>query len=77
MFPKLFDGIVAFFGNDDGSILGTGPDEVVQVLGVVLDHFVVGLRQELVVENAVGKFEAVSFLFPQIDLKNEKNLLST
>ena len=75
MFPKLFDRIVAFFCNDDGSVLGAGPDEVVQVLGVVLDHFIVGLGQELIVENPVGEFESVTFLFPQVDLKNEEILL--
>ena len=72
MLPKLFDWVVALFGDDDSSILCAGPDQVVQVLGVVLHHFVVGLGQELIVENPVSKFKPVSFLFPQIDLK--KNL---
>ena len=69
MLPKLFDWIVTLFGNDDGAVPGVGPDQVVEVLCVVLDHFVVGLREELVVQDAVGELEPVAFFLPQVNLE--------
>jgi hypothetical protein len=66
MLPKLFDWIVPLFGDDDGAVPGVGPDQVVEVLCVVLDHFVVGLREELVVEDAVSELEPVAFFLPQV-----------
>ena len=72
MLPELSDRIVTLFGDDDGSIPRVRPDQVVEVLCVVLDHLVVRLREELVVENAVRELEPVAFFLPQVDLKFKK-----
>ena len=55
---------MTLLGNDDCSISLVRPDQVAVVVREASDHLEVGLRQELVVEDAIVEFEPVSFILP-------------
>ena len=59
--PKLFDVIVAVLGDDHGSLGRVVPDKNTQFLSVVLQNFEIGLRQKLVVQDALIENEAITF----------------
>ena len=59
---------MAFFGDDYSPLLAVGQDADAAVFGKVFHRLVVGLRKELVVEDALGEGEPVSLRFPQADL---------
>jgi len=69
MLPELPDRIMTFLRHDDGPVPVTGPDQISEILSIVPNDVVVGVREELIVENSVSELETISLFFPQTDLK--------
>eukprot|EP00095_Tigriopus_kingsejongensis_P006851 maker-scaffold176_size284796-snap-gene-0.15 protein:Tk06851 transcript:maker-scaffold176_size284796-snap-gene-0.15-mRNA-1 annotation:"hypothetical protein COCHEDRAFT_1105320" len=67
------DRIVADATDHDGSILVVGPDEHPRGVGKVFDRLKVALREELIVEDALGEGEAIPLLLPQVDLVHHRS----
>ena len=66
--PISLDIIMTILGHHQGPLQVIVPHHAAQTVSVVLHSLVVGLGQELVVEDPVGEHEPVPLLLPQLDL---------
>ena len=58
--------------DDHNSFLIIGPNDGVQVFGIVFQEEEVVFRVELAVENALGKRQAIPLVIPEIDLIRDR-----